>query len=108
MVKVGTNVLSGPDGRPDRSRIASLSAQIARARTPDRGVVLVSSGAVGAGLDLLGLDRRPTDLAHLQAAAAAGQARLIRWYDESLRSHGPAGGPDPAGGRTTSGTARGT
>ena len=88
MVKVGTNVLSGPDGRPDRARIASLSAQIARARTPDRGVVLVSSGAVGAGLDLLGLDRRPTDLAHLQAAAAAGQARLIRWYDESLRSHG--------------------
>ena len=88
VVKVGTNVLGGPDGRPDRGRIASLSAQIARARTPARGVVLVSSGAVGAGLDLLGLDRRPTDLAHLQAAAAAGQARLIRWYDESLRSHG--------------------
>ena len=88
VVKVGTNVLGGPDGRPNRGRIASLSAQIARARTPERGVVLVSSGAVGAGLDLLGLDRRPTDLAHLQAAAAAGQARLIRWYDESLRSHG--------------------
>ncbi|MFH5804916.1 glutamate 5-kinase [Alienimonas sp. DA493] len=88
VVKVGTNVLSGPDGRPNRDRIASISAQIARARTPERGVVLVSSGAVGAGLDLLGLDRRPSDLSHLQAAAAAGQARLIRWYDESLRSHG--------------------
>ena len=88
VVKVGTNVLSGPDGRPDRARIAHLAAGLARARTPDRAVVLVSSGAVGAGLDLLGLDERPRDLAHLQAAAAAGQARLIRWYDESLRSHG--------------------
>lgn len=88
VVKVGTNVLGGPDGRPDRGRIAALSAQIARARTPERAVVLVSSGAVGAGLDLLGLDRRPTDLSHLRAAAAAGQARLIHWYDVSLRSHG--------------------
>ena len=88
VVKVGTNVLSGPHGRPDRGRIAALAAGLARARTPDRGVVLVSSGAVGAGLDLLGLEERPRDLAHLQAAAAAGQARLIRWYDESLRSHG--------------------
>ena len=88
VVKVGTNVLSGANGRPDRRRIANLAAGLARARTPDRAVVLVSSGAVGAGLDLLGLKDRPTDLAHLQAAAAAGQARLIRWYDESLRSHG--------------------
>ena len=88
VVKVGTNVLSGPDGRPDRARIAALAAGLARARTPERAVVLVSSGAVGAGLDLLGLEERPRDLAHLQAAAAAGQARLIRWYDESLRSHG--------------------
>ncbi|MEM9701381.1 MAG: hypothetical protein AAF907_02905, partial [Planctomycetota bacterium] len=59
VVKVGTNVLTGADGRPKRERIASLSAQIARVRTPERAVVLVSSGAVGAGLDLLRLDRRP-------------------------------------------------
>jgi glutamate 5-kinase len=50
--------------------------------------VLVSSGAIGAGLGLLGLTKRPDDLPHLQAAAAVGQAHLIRQYDDCLRKHG--------------------
>ena len=49
---------------------------------------LVSSGAVGAGMGRLGLDRRPTDLAKLQAVAAVGQAYLIEAYDRTFRRHG--------------------
>jgi glutamate 5-kinase len=50
--------------------------------------VVVSSGAVGAGIGLLGLNGRPKDLPHLQAAAATGQANLIRTYDDAFKKHG--------------------
>src|SRR6478609_10199029 len=50
--------------------------------------VLVSSGAVGAGIGRLGLTRRPTDLAQLQAVAAVGQSRLIESYNRALEAHG--------------------
>ena len=52
-----------------------------------RKVALVSSGAVGAGMGQLGWKRRPDNLRQLQAAAAVGQAYLIRAYDEGLRRH---------------------
>ncbi len=88
VVKIGTNVLSCDDDSLNRDRIAVLCEQIHRVRQTGRRVVVVSSGAVGAGIGLLKLPGRPTDLPHLQAAAAAGQAQLIRLYDESLRPHG--------------------
>jgi glutamate 5-kinase len=88
VIKLGTNVLSRPDDTLDAERIAGLCEQIHRIRQTGRRVVVVSSGAVGAGLSVLGLKERPKDLPHLQAAAAAGQAQLIRHYDESLRRHG--------------------
>ena len=53
-----------------------------------RQVVLVSSGAVGAGIGRLGLKQRPADLAHLQAVAAVGQSRLIESYNRALEVHG--------------------
>jgi glutamate 5-kinase len=53
-----------------------------------RHVVLVSSGAVGAGIGRLGLPIRPTDLAHLQAVAAVGQSRLIESYNKALEKFG--------------------
>ncbi len=53
-----------------------------------RRVVLVSSGAVGAGMGQLGLKKRPTDLSHLQAVAAIGQTNLVEAYDRELRRHG--------------------
>ena len=49
---------------------------------------MAGSGAIGAGMGLLGLKTRPRDLPHLQAAAATGQAHLIHMYDECLRPHG--------------------
>ncbi|MDR3637187.1 MAG: glutamate 5-kinase [Isosphaeraceae bacterium] len=88
VVKVGTSVLTGTDGRLDPARIAHLAEQISAVMDSGRKVALVSSGAVGAGLGQLGLTRRPDNLRQLQAAAAVGQAYLIRAYDEGLKSHG--------------------
>jgi glutamate 5-kinase len=88
VVKVGSNVLSRPDDSLDPLRIRNLAAQIHRVRQTGRQVVVVSSGAVAAGIGRLKLPGRPTDLPHLQAAAAAGQAHLIRAWDEAFAEFG--------------------
>ncbi|WP_339910349.1 glutamate 5-kinase [Symmachiella dynata] len=88
VVKVGTSVLSREDDTLNLERLSALSEEIQRVRETGRRVVLVSSGAVGAGMGLLGLQQRPRDLPHLQAAAAVGQAHLIRHYDDCLKKHG--------------------
>ena len=87
VVKVGTSVLTGPDGTLDPARIDHLAEQISAVMDRGRKVALVSSGAVGAGMGQLGWKRRPENLPQLQAAAAVGQAYLIRAYDEGLRRH---------------------
>ncbi len=88
VVKVGTNVLTGPDGTLDVARLQALADQIQRVRQAGKQVVLVSSGAIGAGVGRLGLGKRPTDLRHLQACAAIGQSFLMRAYQECLASYG--------------------
>ncbi|HZZ80770.1 MAG TPA: glutamate 5-kinase [Gemmataceae bacterium] len=82
VIKVGTNVLTGNDGRLDPARLQSLADQIHRIRESGRKVALVSSGAIGAGMGRLALGERPTDLRHLQACAAVGQNFLMRAYQE--------------------------
>ncbi|MBV8309375.1 MAG: glutamate 5-kinase [Planctomycetaceae bacterium] len=88
VVKVGTSVLTGPEGTLDPARIHHLAEQISAVMDSGRKVALVSSGAVGAGIGQLNLKRRPDNLRQLQAAAAIGQSYLIRAYDEGLRHHG--------------------
>ena len=88
VIKVGTNVLTRDDETLDVARVEELAEQIHRVRESGRQVVVVSSGAVGAGVGVLSLPGRPADVPHLQAAAAAGQAFLIRNYDECFREHG--------------------
>src|SRR5437899_3686978 len=88
VVKVGTNVLAGPDGQLNAERLQSLADQVQRLRGQGRKVALVSSGAIGAGVGRLGLDKRPSDLRHLQACAAVGQGFLMRAYEECLARHG--------------------
>ncbi len=88
VVKVGTNVLTGPDGTLAPERLQALADQVHRIRQTGRQVALVSSGAIGAGLGRLGLGKRPTDLRHLQACAAVGQSFLMRAYEECLARHG--------------------
>src|SRR5262245_58772226 len=82
VVKVGTNVLTDDRGRLDCDRVRDLTDQLARLRRGGRQVVLVSSGAIGAGVGRLGLARRPTDLRELQACAAVGQNALMQTYQE--------------------------
>src|SRR5438477_1264361 len=84
VVKVGTNVLTDADGVLSRPRLQALADQLHRIRQRDKRVVLVSSGAIGAGVGRLELPRRPTDLRHLQACAAIGQSLLMRAYEECL------------------------
>src|SRR5579884_3421145 len=88
VVKVGTNVLTDAAGVLDRDRVQSLADQVRRLRAAGRKVVLVSSGAIGAGVGELKLGRRPTELPHLQACAAVGQSVLMRAYQEALAPHG--------------------
>ena len=88
VVKVGTRVVTHADGTLNEDRIARLAEELHSLIEGGRKVVLVSSGSVGAGMKALGLAQRPGDLAHLQAVAAVGQARLIEIYDRTLRKHG--------------------
>jgi glutamate 5-kinase len=88
VVKVGTRVLTTSSGKLDRQRIEILSAQLCRIADSGRQVILVSSGAVGAGVAKLGLERRPHGLAQLQAVAAVGQADLILAYEQSFAAAG--------------------
>ena len=88
VVKVGTRVLTHENGTLNQERIERLAEEIHTISAAGRRVVLVSSGAVGAGVSLLGLKARPTDLARLQAVAAIGQPHLIEAYDRTLAKHG--------------------
>ncbi len=88
VVKVGTRVLTREDGQLDQQRIEQLADQIHQTMATGRKVVLVSSGAVGAGMGRLGLKSRPTSLAQLQAVAAVGQSILVEAYERSLHRHG--------------------
>ncbi|NKB24987.1 MAG: glutamate 5-kinase [Kiritimatiellae bacterium] len=81
VVKVGSRVLVQRNGRPDLLRIKMLVKEVVSLRRVGIEVVLVSSGAVGAGMEALGLKKRPTDLPDLQMAAAIGQTRLMAMYE---------------------------
>ena len=87
IVKIGSNVLTREDDQLDEERIEHLADQIERLIEGGRRVVVVSSGAVAAGVGALGLDRRPQSLPELQASAAAGQARLMMAWNNGLSRH---------------------
>ncbi len=82
VVKVGTGVLTDSRKQPDLAQMEQLVAQIAEQRKAGKEVVLVSSGAVGAGMGALGYAKRPGELAELQACAAVGQSRLMAIYEK--------------------------
>ena len=86
VVKVGTGVLTDNRKQLDLSQVERLVAQIATQRQAGKQIVLVSSGAVGAGMGALGYDKRPIQLAELQACAAVGQSRLMSTYEKLFSS----------------------
>jgi glutamate 5-kinase len=88
VVKVGSSSLTSLTGGLDPQRLDALVDSLAARRAAGTQVVLVSSGAIAAGLAPLGLARRPRDLATQQAAAAVGQLQLARAYGESFGRYG--------------------
>lgn len=80
VVKVGSRVLVDATGKPDHDRIASLVSSIAQSHDNHCEMILVSSGAIAAGIEALGIKKRPTALPDLQMAAAVGQTRLMSLY----------------------------
>lgn len=81
-MKAGSKVLVQSTGRPDRRRLGLLVDELARFQNNGSEVTFVSSGAVGAGLEALGMKTRPKAMPDLQMAAAVGQIRLMSVYDE--------------------------
>jgi glutamate 5-kinase len=88
VAKIGTSSLTDDVGVIDRAMIANVCQQIARLRADGHEVVLVTSGAVSAGVSALGMKERPSDIRTLQALAAAGQSRLMEVYNAEFGSHG--------------------
>jgi len=87
VVKVGSSSLTTPDGGIDDNRITALADALTGRRRDGVQFVLVSSGAIAAGLAPLGLPRRPRDLATQQAAASVGQGLLVARYAAAFARH---------------------
>jgi len=92
VVKVGSSSLTTAEGGIDPARVRSLVDSLASVRARGAEVVLVSSGAIAAGLAPLNLARRPRDLATQQAAASVGQGLLVHRYNEEFARHGITSG----------------
>lgn len=88
IIKVGTNVLTRPDGRLDVTNISHLVDQIATLKASGTSLVLVSSGAVGAGRELLPSHEGFGDVARRQVLSAIGQVRLMELYRQLFAGHG--------------------
>lgn len=81
VIKIGSRVLVQASGKPETERIKSLAGEMASLSSQKREIVFVTSGAIGTGMQALGMRRRPAGLAELQMAAAVGQSRLMNLYD---------------------------
>jgi glutamate 5-kinase len=88
VVKVGSSSLTTAAGGIDDDRLRSLVDALAETRRNGPEIVLVSSGAIAAGLTPLGLRSRPRDLARQQAAASVGQGLLMHRYTAAFGEHG--------------------
>ena len=88
VAKIGTSSLTHGDGSLNAAMFASLADQVSRLRKAGHEVLLVSSGAVAAGVAALGLSERPGDVGTLQALAAIGQSRLMERYNAVFSPHG--------------------
>ncbi len=88
VIKIGSRVLVQKTGRPDRRRMLRLIADISAIRKAGHEVVVITSGAVGTGMEALGMKTRPVLLPEVQMAAAVGQTRLMSRYDEMFGAKG--------------------
>ena len=88
VVKVGTHAIAAKTGKPDYAALRRLVSQLCELRKDGHEVVFVSSGAVAAGVESLGLKSRPSDVNDVQMCAAVGQARFIYEYEKLFGEHG--------------------
>ena len=88
VVKIGSNVLTQPNGLPDGPRMAHLVAQLAALRAQGIEIILVSSGAVAAGRSLITVPPKADAVRSRQLLAAVGQVKLLSTYAELLGRHG--------------------
>ena len=87
VAKIGTSSITDALGVIDTAVVDNICDQLATLRASGHEVILVSSGAVSAGVAAMGMSARPTDMPTLQAISAAGQSRLMETYNRSLARH---------------------
>lgn len=87
VIKIGSNILASEDNGLDMKRIQSLADDISSVQELGYEVIVVSSGAIAAGMKKLGLSERPRDIILKQAAAAVGQSSLMWAYEKCFAVH---------------------
>ncbi|MDQ3147520.1 MAG: glutamate 5-kinase, partial [Actinomycetota bacterium] len=93
VAKIGSSSITDPHGDIDHAALAKLCAEVAGLRRDGHRVVVVTSGAIAAGLPALGISAADhPDIVTLQAVSTVGQSRLMRVYDEAMADHGLLGG----------------
>ncbi|MFZ9015985.1 MAG: glutamate 5-kinase, partial [Ilumatobacteraceae bacterium] len=88
VAKIGTASITDASGQISGTAVAQLVDEVAGLRAAGHDVIVVSSGAVAAGVAALSMESRPTDMRTLQAVSAVGQARLIERYRGEFDRHG--------------------
>jgi glutamate 5-kinase len=88
VLKIGTKVLTRKDRSFDKEMLKDIVSQISAVKADGIDVIVVTSGAIGAGMGLLGLKKRPVKLTELQAVAAIGQSHLMHLYSECFKERG--------------------
>ncbi len=87
VIKVGSNIIAGPEGLNKR-RISAIVRQLSEVHSMGYPIVLVSSGAIAAGMVKLGMKKRPHEIQLKQAAAAVGQSTLMWLYEKRFSRYG--------------------
>ncbi|MCO8128978.1 glutamate 5-kinase [Acidimicrobiia bacterium EGI L10123] len=92
VAKIGSSSITADDGTINEAAIAKFCREVAGLRAAGHQVVMVTSGAIAAGLPAMDFDVRPRDAVTLQAVSAVGQSRLMAVYDRELAGHGLTAG----------------
>lgn len=92
VVKVGTSTLLYPNGKINLYRIEHLARELSDLASQGREVILVTSGAIGAGMVRMGLSERPDSMQEKQALASVGQVLLMHLYDKFFTEYGQVAG----------------
>ncbi|MFA5864375.1 MAG: glutamate 5-kinase [Phycisphaerae bacterium] len=87
VIKIGTNALTDQKGQLDTRLIGTLATQVWKLKEAGKDIVIVSSGAIGAGIGVLKLPGRPKELSMLQAAAAVGQNKLMQFFEKGFSKY---------------------